>query len=61
MDTVGVDNKISTPAIGLSAEIEREIEGIIITTIEIIGPTIGIDPDIYRYDDRRTNYQSNER
>ena len=39
---MGVNNKISSPAIDPLAGIETEIEGIIIMTIEITDPTIEI-------------------
>ena len=43
---VEVDSKMFSPTIGLSAETETELEGIIVTTIEIIDPTIeiGLEP-----------------
>ena len=43
--TVEVDCRIFSPTIGLSAEIETEVGEIIIITIEIIDPTIEIDPE----------------
>ena len=42
---VEVDSKIFSPTKGLLAETETELEGIIITTIETIDPTIEIDPE----------------
>ena len=42
---VGVDNKIFSYTTDHLVGIEREIEGIIIITIEIIDPTIEIDPE----------------
>ena len=39
------DSKNFSPAIGLLAEIETELEGIIIITIEIRDPTLEIDPE----------------
>ena len=43
--TVEVDSKIFSPSIGLLAEKETELEGIIIITIEIVDPTLEIDPE----------------
>ena len=42
---VEVDSKIFSHTIGLLAETETELEGIIIITIEIIDPTLEIDPE----------------
>ena len=42
---VEVGSKIFSPSIGLLAEIETEIKGIVIITTEIINPTIEMDPE----------------
>ena len=42
---VEVHSKLFSPTIGLLAEAETELEGIIVITIEIMDPTLEIDPE----------------